>query len=66
MFTIAFDTICQGYQAIMDDDDGPVTYATENEAQAEIESDPEFYEDCFVIPLSEIGHKTIFTGVENA
>lgn len=67
MFTICFDTLCTGYQAIMtyapDDPDQigvPVSFDTESEAQAEIDSDPEFYDDCFVCPIEEIGHKTIF------
>lgn len=59
MFTICFDTLCQGYQPIMEDEN-PVTYATEAEAQAEIDADPEFYDECFVCPLADIGHKTIW------
>lgn len=68
MYTICYDTICDGFTPIMDYDENdnatPCTYATEAEAQAEIDSDPEFYEDCFVCLLSDIGHKTIYTGKE--
>lgn len=39
---------------------------TEAEAQAEIDSDPGFYEDCFICPLSDIGHKAIYTGENTA
>ena len=46
--------------------DQPCTYATEAEAQAEIDADPEFYEDFFVCRLDEIGHKTIYTGKADA
>lgn len=63
MYTICFDTICTGFAPVMEDDQ-PCTYATEAEAQAEIDSDPEFYEDCFPCLLSNIGHKTIYTGKE--
>lgn len=65
MFTICFDTICQGYAPITDGENLPVTFETEAEAQAELASDPEFYGDCFVCSLEEIGHKTIFTGSNN-
>ncbi len=37
-------------------------FETEAEAQQEIDSDPEFYKDCFTCPMDEIGHKTIYTG----
>jgi hypothetical protein len=42
----------------------PVEYATRAAAELELQSDPEFYRDCFVCSLDEIGHKTIF-GIEN-
>lgn len=61
-FVICFDTICQGYQPVMEGDQ-PARYDTEAEAQAELDSDPEFYgDDCFVCEETEIGHKTIFYG----
>lgn len=60
MFTICYDTIFDGFQPVKDDEE-PVTFATEEEATIELESDPEFYEECFVCPLNQIGHKTIFT-----
>lgn len=66
MFTICFDTICQGFQPVMEDagidnpEGTPVTYETEVLAQEEIDSDPEFYKDCFTCPLVDIGHKTIY------
>lgn len=63
MFTIAYDTLCTGMQPV-NFDDQPARFATEAEALAEMDSDPEFYEDCSIIPYSEIGHKTIFTGKE--
>ena len=59
MFTICFDTICDGYTPVMCDE-LPIEFATEEEAEAEIKSDPEFYDECFVCPMSEIGHKTIY------
>lgn len=62
-FTICFDTICEGFSAVMTEIDGeakPLEYDTEKEAQAEIDSDPEYYEDCFVTTVSEIGHKSIW------
>lgn len=58
-WTICYDTVCQGFQPVCDDT-SPVEYDTEAEAQAEIDGDPEFYEDCFAVPMSEIGHRTIF------
>lgn len=62
MFAICFDTICTGFAPITDGDNNPVQYETEQEAINELESDPEFYVDCFVCPIEDIGHKTIFTG----
>lgn len=71
MFTICFDTLCDGYTPIMDyapddpEQNGvPVSYDTEAEAQAEIDGDPEFYDDCFVCLLSEIGHKAFFNPID--
>lgn len=69
-YTICFDTLCTGFQPIYDEEfvDGksvkrtPVEYSTLEEAQAEIDSDPEFYEDCFACSMDEIGHKTIYYG----
>lgn len=60
-WTICFDTICAGFTPIFEDEK-PVEYASEAEAQAEIDGDPEFYEDCFACKLSDIGHKTIYYG----
>jgi hypothetical protein len=75
MFTICFDTICQGFQPVMEEVKDrrckygyrrqPVRYSTEAEARAELESDPAFYQDCFVCPVDQIGHKTIFTGKQH-
>jgi len=59
-FTICFDTLCTGFEPVREDDQ-PVTFSTEAEAQAEIASDPEFYADCFVARLDEIGSKAIWT-----
>lgn len=61
MFVIMFDTLCTGFEPIRDGETNePVTFATEAEAQAEIDSDPEFYADCFVAGADEIGHKAIW------
>lgn len=68
-FTICFDTLCTGYEPIHVESDGvrePMTFETEKEAQAEIDSDPEFYDDCFICTVEEIGHKTIFYGESHA
>jgi len=62
-WTICFDTICTGYQPVMYGDK-PIGFPTEKAATIELEDDPEFYEDCFVCEMSEIGHKTIFHGGE--
>lgn len=69
MYTICFDTICAGYapvESINETPSGevrePVRFATLAEAEAELASDPEFYDECFACPLEHIGHKTIFTG----
>jgi len=61
-FTICFDTICQGFSPITDGDNNPVIYESLEAAEKEIDSDPEFYQDCFAAPMEEIGHKTIYTG----
>lgn len=69
-WVICFDTICTGFQPVTDGTTSPewpngvpVRYKTRAAAQAEIDSDPEFYQDdSFVCKESEIGHKTIFTG----
>lgn len=69
-WTICTDTLCTGYTPITvdageDNPDGtPIAFDTEAAAQAEMDSDPEFYEDCFVTPMSDIGRKAIFTGKE--
>jgi hypothetical protein len=58
-YAICFDTICTGFSPIMEND-RPVLFDSEAEAQAEIDSDPKFYEDCFVVKADEIGHKTVW------
>lgn len=60
--TICFDTLCTGYAPITDGDGNPVEYASQAEAIRELESDIDFYDDCFVCELDDIGHKTIFYG----
>lgn len=62
--TIAFDTICTGFAPITDGDSNPIEFDGEEAALKELESDPEFYDEYFVFPLDEIGHKTIYTGKE--
>ena len=49
-YTILFDTICTGFNAIHDGEGNPVLYDTIEEAQKEIDDDKEFYgiEECFV------------------
>lgn len=61
MWTIAFDTLCDGYQPVMENDK-PISFATEAEAIDEMNSDPEFYDDCFPIRIEDIGRKAIYTG----
>lgn len=61
MFTICFDTICSGYEPVLIDDK-PAQFETEQAALAEMKSDPGFYKDCFVTPMNQIGHKTIYFG----
>jgi hypothetical protein len=65
-WTICSDSWCDGFAPIMtldeDDSDVPVSYKTEEEATKELEDDPEFYEDCFVCQMSEVGHKAVFYG----
>lgn len=66
-FVIVFDTICEGWQSAVDENNNPVLYATEAEAEAEIKSDfeelqrnrilegeePDEEPEDFVIPLEE-------------
>lgn len=60
-FTIAFDTLCEGYQPVMEGDPPlPMSFDTYDESVAEMNDDPEFYEDCCIIPLADIGRKIIF------
>lgn len=59
MFTICFDTFCCGWTPILINDE-PASFETMAEAQAELDSDKEFYADCFVCRFNEIGHKAIF------
>jgi len=61
-YVICFDTICSGYTPVQDGTGQPIQYKTEAEALAEVKQDPEFYSDCFVCELSDIGHKTIYKG----
>ena len=62
-YCIVEDTICSGYTPITDaDTNEPIYYDTELEAEAEIIADGEFYDECFVVTESELGHKTIFYG----
>jgi hypothetical protein len=59
-WTICTDTVCDGFSPVgCDEDDNPQVFDTEDEAIAELEDDLEFYEDCFVCQLSEVGHKAI-------
>lgn len=60
-WTIAFDTLCQGPQPVNENDE-PIVFSSEAAAIDEINSDPEFYEDCFPLLITEIGRKAIFTG----
>jgi len=71
LWTICCDTICHGYSPeITEDEDGNVTvstYATEEEAQRELDEDIESFgedtmSDYFVCQVKDIGHRTIFTG----
>lgn len=62
-YTICFDTLCQGPQPVMENDK-PILFGTEAEAENEIASDPEFYDGCFPCLLSAIGRKAIFYGQE--
>ena len=59
MKTICFDTVCEGFVPVMIGEE-PIKFTTEEEAQLEIDSDPVFYQDCFITDVEEIGHKTIF------
>jgi hypothetical protein len=59
-YVICFDTLCQGYQPIINEDNEFLFYETEEAAQSEIDDDSEFYEDCFVCPVDEIGRKEIY------
>lgn len=62
-YTIAQDTICQGWQCVIFYDGEPATFATEAEAEAEMATDDEFYDDeCFVCHVSELGRKAIYHG----
>ena len=63
-YTICSITICAGYTVLINHK--TAEFETEAEAQAELASDPEFYEDCFVCKFSEIKHKTIYQGENHA
>ena len=77
-YVIVFDTMCDGWQAVMDDKDNPALFDSKEEAEKEImddfqelqrnqiESDmePDEEPDEFAIPLTEYtqGRKVIFNG----
>jgi len=76
-YVIVFDTMCEGWQSAVDENDKPVVYATEAEAEAEIKDDfeelrsnqieagqePDEEPDDFVVPLEDYikGRKFIWT-----
>jgi len=76
-YVIVFDTMCTGWQSAVDENDNPVVYATEAEAEAEIKDDfeelrsnqieagqePDEEPDDFVVPLEDYikGRKFIWT-----
>lgn len=64
-YTLCFETMCEGWQPVKYDDDIAL-FDTKAEAQSEIESDTEFYEDCFVCHISEIGTKTVYCATGEA
>ena len=75
-YVIVFDTMCDGWQAVMDGEDTPALFDTKEEAEKEIMDDfeqlrrnqiesgmePDEEPSAFVIPLSEYtqGRKAIF------
>ena len=77
-YVIVFDTLCDGWQAVMDGEDNPALFDSKEEAEKEIMDDfqdlqrnqiesgmePDEEPDEFVIPLSEYtqGRKAIFSG----
>ena len=58
-FILAFDTICTGWNCILDENNQPYLYNSEKEAEADIMD-----ENDFVVPAEEYieGRKAIFTG----
>lgn len=62
MYCILYDTVCQGYQPILNGTGKADVYETQEEAEAEILDDLEFYSECFVGRLEFVGHKIIFSG----
>lgn len=62
-YIICFDTLCTGFEA-MKENDKIMLFENENQAVIELESDPEFYEDCFIAEENEIGHKSIYNKKE--
>jgi len=65
MYTICYETLVDGFVPVMVGDgnaDTPVEFATKEEAEQELASDPEFYEGCFVCDYELIHHKTIYYG----
>ncbi len=58
-YIVAFDTMCTGWDCIRDENNNPVLYNSEKEAEED-----KFDEDDFVIPATEFieGRKAIFTG----
>jgi hypothetical protein len=61
-WVIAFDTMCDGWQCIVegtdDDDMQPLLYDSKEEAEKEIAEDPEFYYDgeYFIVRADEYIH----------
>ena len=76
-YVIVFDTMCEGWQSAVDENDKPFVYATEAEAEREIKDDfeelrfnqieagqePDEEPDDFVVPLEDYikGRKFIWT-----
>ena len=76
-YVIVVDTMCEGWQSAVDEDDKPWVYATEAEAEEEIKDDfeelrsnqieagqePDEEPDDFVVPLEDYikGRKFIWT-----
>ena len=77
-WVVVIDTLCEGWQAWIDEDDKPVLFDSEAEAESEIMDDfqdsqiecrragmePDEEPDAFPVPLSEYiqGRKAIYHG----